>query len=79
MKKDNRKMKKREYQAPLTEQLHVATTSHLLDWSAPKDDGNGGNVPEAKQYDFEDEEFCPWETIWDDPWKDLDDNLKNNL
>ena len=72
-------MEKREYQAPLTERLYVATTSHLLDWSAPKDEG-GTNIPEAKRYDFDAEDEFQWGNLWKDEWKDqLDDNLKDLL
>ena len=48
-------MEKKIYTAPQTETVHLSYTTTLLDWSAPKADGGGGNTPEAKQ---------AW--LWDD-------------
>ena len=39
----------------MTDIIKIVTNTSLLDWSAPKDDGGGGNIPEAK-YGFSDDE-----------------------
>lgn len=77
-------MKKRKYQTPHSKHICMDMSEQLLDGisinKGSEDPEPGGYyIPGAKQYDFDDEEFSPWETIWDDPWKDLDDNLKNIL
>ncbi len=69
-------MKKKTYSTPVTERVHIATMSHLLNWSAPRDEGNDGDEAEAKQnicIDDEDdisddEELIPhWSfNVWED-------------
>lgn len=46
----------KKYQKPHTECFPAISESHIMEWSAPKGKGNGGNVPEARQYDMPEEE-----------------------
>ena len=63
-------MKKKTYQVPHTEIIHAESHSHLLDWSADKVPGGGGNTPEAKPGTFDDEEndegTLPHFRVWED-------------
>ena len=49
-------MEKKQYQSPMTDIIKIVTNTSLLDWSAPKDDGGGGNIPEGKHGFFDDED-----------------------
>ena len=58
----------KKYQKPHTECFPAISQCHIMEWSAPKGKGNGGNVPEARQYDMPEEEeesfgykrYNPW-------------------
>ena len=68
-------MEKKIYQTPNTELLHINVMSHLLDWSAPRDEGYDGEEAEARRNllcdddldFFEDEEIEPcWSfNVWE--------------
>ncbi|MBQ6652827.1 MAG: hypothetical protein IJM81_05460 [Prevotella sp.] len=50
-------MKKKIYQVPLTEQIYINMSCHLLDWSAPEDEGGNGEEIESKRNNFDDMDF----------------------
>ena len=46
----------KKYQKPHTECFPAISECHIMEWSAPKGEGGGGNIPEARQYDMPEEE-----------------------
>lgn len=47
---------KKIYERPFVEVFKVEVYSHLLDWSAPKDDGPGTGTVEIESKGFDDDE-----------------------
>ena len=60
---------KNTYEKPFVEIFNTVVFSHLLNWSAPKDNGPGeGNTVEIEAKEFDNDE---WGNLWNDElWED---------
>ncbi len=50
-------MEKKTYLAPRTERIQIEANTNLLNWSAGKVPGGGGNTPEAKELELTEDGF----------------------